>query len=339
MKNEIKYADLFGGIGGFRLGIEKSGINARCVFYSDLDKYSVKIYNKNFKENHAPSDIRKVGAGDVPEIDMLCGGFPCQAFSLAGRREGFRDPRGTLFFEIARIIEAKRPKIVFLENVKGLLSHEKGQTFACILQTLEKLGYDAQWMVLNSRFFGVPQNRERVFIIGHSRAEPTRQIFPIRETGELSCSENRSEQKAEKRIRSRHIPLASTLEASYGKTKSLTNTVSNTAGGLGGKTGLYQVQPLAYLGRNQKNYDNTTMLTIDGRQSTGLREGQRIRRLTPTECERLQGFPDGWTQKGLTKEGKEINISDSQRYKVLGNAVTTNVIEFLGKHLSSLFYA
>jgi len=129
MENEIRYADLFGGVGGFRKGIEQSGANAKCVFYSDIDKYSVQTYNKNFKENHKPTDITKIRTDDIPEIDMLCGGFPCQAFSIAGKRRGFNDTRGTLFFEIARIIKAKRPKIIFLENVKGLLNHNKGETF------------------------------------------------------------------------------------------------------------------------------------------------------------------------------------------------------------------
>ncbi len=204
---EIRYIDLFGGVGGFRLGIERATNNqsktsryetkehstsdtseslqrttTRCVFYSDIDKYSVQTYNKNFKENYEATDIRTIEADSIPDFDMLCGGFPCQAFSIAGKRRGFEDTRGTLFFEVARIIKVKRPKIVFLENVKGLLNHDKGNTFRTIIQTLSELGYDVQWMVLNSKFFGVPQNRERVFIIGSLRGTSRPEILPFGET-------------------------------------------------------------------------------------------------------------------------------------------------------------
>ncbi|GAG56606.1 unnamed protein product, partial [marine sediment metagenome] len=186
-KNEIRFIDLFGGIGGFRLGIERANNNRTfhktqtknlqkdmsnsstsvwdggkfssfsCVWYCDSDKYAVQTYNKNFKENYEPTDIRQVKTSEIPDFDLLCAGFPCQAFSIAGKRRGFKDTRGTLFFEIARIAEAKRPSYLLLENVKGLLNHEKGETFKTILQTLEELGYEVQWVVLNSKFFGVPQ--------------------------------------------------------------------------------------------------------------------------------------------------------------------------------------
>lgn len=255
MQNEIKFADLFGGIGAFRLGIKKAGINARCVFYSDIDKHAVRTYNRNFGENHKPTDIRKVEARDIPDIDLLCAGFPCQPFSLSGKRKGFKDSRGTLFFEIARIVEAKKPKIVLLENVKGLLSHEKGQTFTFIIQALGKLGYDIQWMVLNSRFFGVPQNRERVFILASLREESRPQILPFRE--------------GDRRIVKKQV----------------------------------QRKKAIIYARNFYNFKD--------RKPTG-----NLRRLTPLECERLQGFPDGWTG----------GVSNHQRYRQLGNTVTVNVI-------------
>lgn len=215
--NEIKYIDLFGGVGGFRLGIERAFDNQYeskkskqtnsksrrewdtnkqgncictsdntplCVFYNDNDKYAVQTYNKNFKENWKPKDIREIRSEDIPEFEMLCAGFPCQAFSIAGKRKGFEDTRGTLFYEICRIIKSHRPKIIFLENVKGLLSHDRGRTFAVILSSLDELGYNVEWQVLNSKFFGVPQNRERVFIVGHLRGESSKKIFPIRQNAE-----------------------------------------------------------------------------------------------------------------------------------------------------------
>jgi len=176
---KIRFIDLFGGIGGFRLGLEKASDRFECVWYNDNNKYAVQIYNKRFGENHEPKDIRKIKTEEIPDFDMLCAGFPCQSFSIAGRRKGFADTRGTLFFEIARIAKGKQPKYLLLENVKGLLSHEQGETFRTILRTLDELGYDAEWQVLNSKYFGVPQNRERVFIIGHLRGESSKQIFPI----------------------------------------------------------------------------------------------------------------------------------------------------------------
>lgn len=179
----ITFADLFCGIGGFRLGIkrasEKLGIPAKCVFSSEIEKNAVKIYEKNFQETPS-GDITKINADDIPDMDILCGGFPCQAFSIAGNRRGFEDTRGTLFFDIARIARDKRPNILFLENVRGLLSHDRGRTFAKILLTMDELDYDVEAQLLNSKDFGVPQNRERLYIIGHLRGSRTRQIFPVK---------------------------------------------------------------------------------------------------------------------------------------------------------------
>ena len=199
MKNEtkeIRYIDLFGGVGGFILGIERASGNwknesyrkdseqernisntslpkdkqcsTHCVFYNDIDKYAVQTYNKNFKENYEATDIRTIAADSIPDFDMLCGGYPCQSFSIAGKRKGFDDTRGNLFFEIARIAREKQPKIIFLENVKGLLSHDKGNTFKTITQHLNSMGYLVDYRILNSKYFGVPQNRERVFHIGYN---------------------------------------------------------------------------------------------------------------------------------------------------------------------------
>jgi len=368
-KEEIRFADLFGGVGGFRLGIEQSGIKAKCVFYCDNDKYAVQTYNKNFKESHKPTDIRTIKTSDIPEIDMLCGGFPCQAFSIAGKRRGFNDTRGTLFFEIARIIKAKRPKIVFLENVKGLLNHNKGETFRTILQTISELGYDVQWMVLNSKFFGVPQNRERVFIIGSLRGTSRPEILPFRE-----IHENNNEESGRQ--------LSSTISQAqrvYG-TEGLAPTLKGLGGGQGAKIGLYEVKAVLTPDRAEKRQngrrfkeDGEPSFTLTGQDVHGvmvaqpaqlvnknrakkpynpndremkikvrddetsytvksathefmIKQDMQIRRLTPTECERLQGFPDGWTE----------GVSDTQRYKQMGNAVTVNVIQAIASKLFAL---
>ena len=370
--NEIRYADLFGGVGGFRLGIERAnnawdnnrsdrktgkfkGVSGefkesepstktKCVFYSDIDKYSVKTYNKNFKENHEPTDITKIRTEDIPELDMVCGGFPCQAFSIAGKRRGFEDTRGTLFFEVARIIKAKRPKIVFLENVKGLLNHNKGETFRTILQTISELGYDVQWMVLNSKFFGVPQNRERVFIIGSLRGECRPEILPFRETNE----EDRKQ------------PVSTAIDKNYwegvdnhGQRTMISNYYGGFGEGLresnisptirtpkgGGHLPMVKIaNPVQLVNKNRakkpynpnnremklKIRDDETSYTVkSATHEFMVKQNMKIRRLTPMECERLQGFPDGWTE----------GVSDTQRYKQMGNAVTVNVIEAIATRL------
>src|SRR3990167_3101503 len=177
----MKYFSMFSGVGGFELGISRATNDTwTCVGYSEIDKYAIQTYERHFKHKNY-GNATKIKPEELPDFDFLCGGFPCQAFSIAGKRRGFQDTRGTLFFDIARIVEVKRPKIVLLENVKGLLNHNKGETFRIIIQTLSELGYDIQWMVFNSKFFGVPQNRERVFIIGSLRKKSRPEILPFRQ--------------------------------------------------------------------------------------------------------------------------------------------------------------
>lgn len=190
MNDKIKVLDLFGGIGGFRLGLEKASDRFEIVEYVEKDEYAVKSYNNIFGENHDTKDATELKAEELPDFDVLCAGFPCQSFSIAGKRGGFEDTRGTLFFEIARIAKRKLPKILLLENVKGLLNHANGKTFNTILQTLHELGYSIEWQVLNSKYHGVPQNRERVFIIGHLGEKPERKIFPFRREDERDSGEN-----------------------------------------------------------------------------------------------------------------------------------------------------
>lgn len=178
----MKFLDLFAGIGGFRLGMESAG--HECVGFCEIDKFALKSYKaihdtEGEIELHDITTVTNEFIRGIGSVDVICGGFPCQAFSIAGNRRGFEDTRGTLFFEIARFASILRPKYLFLENVKGLLNHDRGATFATILRALDELGYDVEWQVLNSKDFGVPQNRERVFVIGHLRGECTRRIFPL----------------------------------------------------------------------------------------------------------------------------------------------------------------
>ena len=180
----MNFLDLFAGIGGFRLGMERAG--HKCVGFCEIDKFARSSYKAmhNTENEIEYHDIKEVTNEEFRKlrgkVDIICGGFPCQAFSIAGKQLGFEDTRGTLFYEIARATQEIKPRYLLLENVRNLLSHDKGQTFTRILKILDELGYDVEWQVLNSKNFGVPQNRERVFIIGHLRGGCTYKVFPIR---------------------------------------------------------------------------------------------------------------------------------------------------------------
>lgn len=324
--SEVRYFSMFTGVGGFELGIGDKG---KCIGFSEIDKYSSQLLKNKFPNIKNYGNATKINTDELPDFDMLCGGFPCQAFSIAGKRRGFQDTRGTLFFEVARIIEAKRPKIILLENVKGLLNHEKGKTFRTIIQTISELGYDVQWMVLNSKFFGVPQNRERVFIIGSIRGEPRPEILPFRESNK---EDNGEYKKTINTITSRYWKQGnadpyitikrqgSQAQRVYG-IDGITPTIKGLGGGQEAKTGLYAVltpdrENKRQNGRRFKE-DGEPSFTLTGQDVHGISDGMKIRRLTPRECNRLQGFPDDWDR----------GFSDTQRYKMMGNAVTVNVIK------------
>ena len=182
IKNHMKFLDLFAGIGGFRLGMESAG--HECIGFCEIDKFARASYKaihdtKGEIELHDITAVSDESIRRIGRVDIICGGFPCQAFSIAGNRRGFEDTRGSLFFEIARFASILRPKYLLLENVKGLLNHDGGATFETILGALDELGYNVEWQILNSKDFGVPQNRERVFVIGHLRGKCTRRVFPL----------------------------------------------------------------------------------------------------------------------------------------------------------------
>lgn len=302
----ITFCDMFCGIGGFRLGFERTAtklqVPIKCVFSSEIEKNAVKIYEKNFKET-PEGDITKIHATDIPDIDILCGGFPCQDVSIAGKRAGLKGKRTGLFFDVIRIIQEKQPGIVFLENVKGLLNSNGGWDFARVLIELEDVGYSVEWDILNSKDFGVPQNRERVFIIGHLRGRCTGKIFPIsRNYGEA---------------------IIGTLKCSQGQARSTSSSyVAEVQRDL--------ISPVLTPDRIEKRQNGRRfknpgepMFTLTAQDRHGVLIQRRIRKLTPVECERLQGYPDGWT----------AGVSDSARYRCLGNAVTVNVIEAISEKL------
>jgi DNA (cytosine-5)-methyltransferase 1 len=328
----MKYFSMYSGICGFEKGIEDAEVDWECVGRSEIDKYAEAIARYHYPNVKNYGDATRIIPEELPDFDCIVGGFPCQSFSIAGKRRGFEDTRGTLFFEVLRIARVKRPNYLWLENVKGLLNHEQGDTFQIIIESLDELGYDCQWQVLNSKYHGVPQNRERVFIIANLRGISRPKVFPIRKTSsniQIDRTESNREGKrfsfsavttrAGGRVDDNFV-CVNALDAHYHKgfdnyghrtfiqtnvpqsqrireINGVASTLQGLAGGQGGKTGLYN------LGND------------------------RIRRLTPIECERLQGYPDGWTKYGLFEDGKIKEISDTQRYKCCGNAVTTNVIK------------
>lgn len=175
----LRFFDIFSGIGGFKLGLERAGF--KSIGYCDNNTHAVKLYNAyyNTEKELYFNDITTIDTKDLPDFDILCAGFPCQPFSISGKRQGFSDTRGTMFFEIERILKDKKPKYFILENVRGLLNHEGGRTFEVIINSLNNIGYSVQWQLLNSKFFGVPQNRERVYIVGCLGKECPPKIFPI----------------------------------------------------------------------------------------------------------------------------------------------------------------
>ena len=380
MKQPIKYFSMFSGIGGFEYGMEQSDYRFECVGYSEIDKYARSIYERHYPNHINYGDATRIRTSELPDFDLLVGGFPCQAFSVAGKRRGFDDTRGTLFFEIARILKDKRPRYFLLENVKGLLSHDKGRTFKTMLGVLADLGYYVQWEILNSKDW-VPQNRERIFIKGYSRRCCGREVLSVPRVDKavdepmsntyygvragrvhkddeimntLACSGhngansqliqiNDKKQQAERIYDSEG--LAATLLGTGSKGLYKINTVKkgkHQSGNVYGddwvspcltavdyKRPVKIVQPVLtperenkrQNGRRMKDNDEE-MFTLTATDKHGVYDGITVRKLTPVECERLQGFPDNWTQYGKDNEP----ISDTQRYKCCGNAVTTNVI-------------
>lgn len=322
-----------------------------CVGFSEIDKYAISVYQKHFpyeicnwckqteqrtraeegrtslygegrdERNEKPNcsckhkpygDITKINAAELPDFDLLTGGFPCQAFSIAGKRRGFDDTRGTLFFDIARILREKKPRWVVLENVKGLLSHDNGRTFKTIISTLVELGYGVEWQVLNAKNYGVPQNRERVFIVGNLGGERTGQVFPLGEA-DGTISEGFDQKDTE---------VASTLRSRYGNGSGSHLTIPV----------LTPDRPVKRQNGRRFKTDGEPQFTLNTQDKHGIYDGMRIRRLTPAECERLMGLPDGWLKYGA--DGKEI--SDSQRYKMAGNGVVVNVVEAVISKILSL---
>jgi DNA (cytosine-5)-methyltransferase 1 len=310
----LKFVDLFSGIGGFHLALSSFG--AQCVFASEWDKYAAETYQKNLGlEPHG--DITKINETEIPPHDILCAGFPCQAFSISGKQKGFEDTRGTLFFDIARIVNYHKPKILFLENVKNLEKHDNGNTLRTIRETLEELKYKVFYKILNASHFGLPQNRERIYIVAFHESVNTFFFQFPNPTNEPVCLEQILENNPENckiiqrndieiyknyivpnslfsefELLNKPIQIGKVNKGGQGERiyhpLGHAITLSAYGGGVGAKTGLY---------------------LIDG----------KIRKLSPRECARVQGFPDNFI----------INPSTTQAYKQFGNSVSVNVLQHI----------
>lgn len=375
----MKFIELFSGIGGMGYGLMESGME--CVGFCEIDKHAHRAFNllhNKDKKMWEGWDVRDVTDDDIRsverergQISLIAAGFPCQSFSIAGKRRGFEDTRGTLVHEVFRFASILKPKYLLLENVKGLLSHDKGRTFGIILSALDELGYDAEWQVLNSKNFGVPQNRERIFIIGHFRGQCCRKIFPINGENDgaievigrlnsikgndllkriystnnispcLPTMQGGSQEPKilininNEKLKLRNDKTSTCLDANY--SKGIDNHGART--GVAIKEATKKGYNIAYEGDsiniNQPNsktrrgrIGRKIANTLEVKCNQGTLEGYRIRKLTPLECFRLQSFPDEWYH-----QLKENNFSDTQMYKMAGNAVTSSVSYAIGRGL------
>lgn len=304
-KEKFKFIDLFAGIGGLRLAFEKNGGN--CVFSSEWDKDAQTTYKSNFKESPA-GDITQISEDDIPAHDILLAGFPCQPFSVAGHRKGFNDDRGTLFFDIARIINHHRPRAFLLENVKGLVTHDNRKTLARILDILKtELNYTVDWKVLNTMSHAnIPQNRERLVIIGFSNdynIDPSKFVFPnpVELTTKLADVLEHEKQ----------------LDKYYYTVKS--KIYSRLAEAIVKKDTVYQWRR-KYVRENKTSVSPTLTANMGtgGHNVPIILDDYGIRKLTPRECLRLQGFPESYVMP---------DISDTKLYKQAGNSVTVPLMQ------------
>lgn len=303
----MRYLSLCSGVGGFELGLEAAGreldIDFECVGYAEIDKWAIRTYESHF-QHRALGDVAQIEPATLPAFELLVAGFPCQSFSTAGAGLGFDDKRGTVFFDIARILQHSRPRHFVLENVTGLLGHGSGETFKTIIGILTGMGYCVEWQVLDSQDYGVPQSRERIFLVGHLGGVPRRPVFP------LGVNVGRKVDADPKRSR-------------YGD-RVFSPTVDDTPAGewfgavrdrLSDGTHLWSSRRIATT--IDANYGSGPGFMGNRVSVARVDNGVlRARRLTPVEVERVQGFPDDWT----------AGISDTQRYRQMGNAVVPNCV-------------
>ena len=316
-----RFIDLFAGIGGFRIGFERNGY--KCVFTSEKNKYCQDVYEENFGEIPF-GDITQIDPKDIPDFEVLLGGFPCQPFSISGKKQGFNDTRGTLFFDVCRIIEEKKPKVVVLENVKHLIHHDKKRTLKTILYSLEELGYNVSQKILNAKDFGLPQNRERIFIIGCRKSYFDFNKLKYSDTPQLK----------------EYLDLEGNFEYLDKADYTLIENPRKQPTGLifvgyrnknTWKTGVRpNTEHLSRVHRQPNRIYSVEGVhpTLPSQETSGrffiyLPDEDRVRKLTLDECYRIMGFPNTFKRHQRTGE----------QYKQIGNSVAISVIEAIAKQI------
>lgn len=318
LPKKFNFIDLFAGIGGFRIALESYG--GKCVFSSDWDKHSQAVYKENFGEEPF-GDITKIKEGDIPPHNIICGGFPCQAFSISGKRRGFEDTRGTLFFDVVRIAKYHKPEILFLENVKNFARHDNGKTLQTVCDTLKEIGYDVYYQILNASHYGAPTSRERVYFVAFRKDLKIKNFTFPKPTYEQIHLEDILEPKSKTtryKINRRDIKF-------YGKTPKLKKDIF----------GNYPLSPIQ-IGQINKGGQGERIYSPKGHAITlsaygGGAAGKTgayyingiVRRLSPRECARVMGFPENY----------KIPVSDIQSYKLFGNSVVVPVLKNVFKKI------
>jgi DNA (cytosine-5)-methyltransferase 1 len=390
---DLVHLDLFSGIGGFPKGLEQAGFNITDHYFSEIDKHAIANYRHNFKHANYVGSVTDVrGAGLPKRPNIITFGSPCQDFSLAGKRKGMDGERSSLISHATRLITECRPDVFIWENVKGTFSSNNGADFWAIVQAFANIGgYRLEWQLLNTAWL-LPQNRERLYLIGHLGKGSGRNVFPFREDDQVFSEARQGTEGSRERIQSglhrarsvtksyssldisdnlarvsakclnqrmhkmglddNYIKVRSATAQGYetateGDSINLSQPDSETRRGRVGhgkaqtlETSCNQavistVLPGRHVGQNgqREKAENEPHLTLDASQSTGVKFGPRIRRLTEIECERLQGFPDNWTKYGTNDKGETITISRTQRYKMCGNAVTVSIVQMIAERL------
>src|SRR3990167_8875252 len=371
----MKHFSMFSGVEGIGMGLPPEW---ELVGLSEWDKYASQVLKYHYPNVKNHGDCTKINWSEIPDFDLLTGGSPCQDFSIAGKRRGLKGTKSALAWEYIRCLRAKQPRYFIWENVRGVMSSRGGWDFANLLCAFSESGYSLWWQVLNAKDFGVPQNRERIFVIGFREGSPKEVFFEPKDSGQIEVlgttkgEENTrigerdmvygggglmgglkatdykqppqilnfvgavlSEKKwlNDGKENSRNFPQGNRV---YG-TDGLSSTLSSQGGGQGAKTGLYAVLTPNRINKRQNGRrmktDGEPSFTLNTQDRQGVYDGVKVRKLMPIECERLMGWKDNWTKFGRTEKGEVVEISDSQRYKMCGNGVVSNVVREIVKNL------
>ena len=372
----IRFFDMFAGIGGFRAGLKRAGVFT-CIGHCEIDKHAEKAYRAihNIKESEVYyKDARKIDTETMPDFDLLCAGFPCQSFSIAGKRRGFEDARGTLFFDIARVLKAKQPAFFILENVPGLLSHDEGRTFTTILSTLSELGYGVQWQVLNSKYFGVPQSRRRVYIVGYLNPKCAGKILPlpgadgktlvqivggsqgarVYDPSGVACTQPASSGGGGGKT-GLYLVSCSSREGVSGTRDSARTLTASYSKGLGSgqaRDGVLLIKEATKRGYSEAEPGDSVDTSYADQNKKRARVGHGIAYTLTTNADKAVVDADMRIRRLVPRECLRLQgfsdgqidkllavTSDTQAYKQAGNAVTVNVIHALGRRIKAAYMA